>query len=95
MGGKFPGTFPPAMRVTAIVQCAVLAFLSAIVLSRAGLLLPGWRSFSSPAIWFVVAFSAVGTLLNLITPSKWERRIWAPVSSLMLAASLLVAIGPR
>ena len=95
MGGKFPGTFPPAMRATAVVQCALLAFLGAVVLSRAGLLLPEWHSFSGPAAWFVVAFSAVGTVLNLITPSKWERRIWAPVSLLMLAASLLVAIGPR
>jgi len=42
MGGAFPGKFPPRMRVAALVQAVLLAGTVAIVLSRAGLVLPAW-----------------------------------------------------
>ncbi|WP_343059906.1 hypothetical protein [Saccharibacillus deserti] len=93
MGGRYPGRFPPAMRAAAVIQIAILAALALIVLSAAGLMLPQWQAFSRSAIWFVVAFSIVATLLNLITKSVWEKRIWAPVSILMLVTSVIVAIG--
>jgi len=92
MGGKFPGTYPPSMRVACIVQIAILASLASIVLSDSGVMFPGWSAFAGSAIWFVVAFSALATILNLITRSVWERRIWAPVSVLMLITSVLVAL---
>lgn len=95
MGGKFPGTLPAAMRVATVVQILVLLLLSATVLARAGLVWPSWFNASRKSIWFVVAFTAVGTLLNLITSSKWERRIWAPAVAVMLACSLAVALSPR
>lgn len=42
MGGAFPGRFPIRMRITAVVQAALLALTVPIVLSRAGLVLPAW-----------------------------------------------------
>jgi hypothetical protein len=93
MGGTAQGTFPAALRVTAIVQAIVLGILAAVVPSRAGVLLPRWRRLSRWAVWVAVAFSAVSLLLNLITPSAGERMVWAPVAFLMLASSLVVAVG--
>ncbi|MDF2720850.1 MAG: hypothetical protein K0Q59_525 [Paenibacillus sp.] len=93
MGGKFPGKYPPALRAAAIFQAALLAFIACIVWSRAGVLLPGWDAFTAVAIWFAVCFSAVATVLNLITRSVWERRIWAPVSLALLITSIVVAVG--
>jgi len=93
MGGKFPGKYPPGMRVGAIVQAIVLLAIAAIVLSRSGLFVPSWDGFANKAIWFVVAFSTISTVLNLITRSKWERRIWLPVSLLLLVTSVIVALG--
>ena len=93
MGGKYPGKFPPAMRVAALVQIIVLLLFACIVLSAASVRFPEWTSFSHSAIWFVVAFSVISTILNLITRSVWERRIWAPVTVLLLITSLIVAIG--
>jgi hypothetical protein len=93
MGGKFPGRYPPAMRFACLVQVVILAALAMIVLSKSGSAWPGWQPFADSAVWFVVVFSAVATILNLITRSKRERRIWAPVSILLLLTSLLVAIG--
>ena len=93
MGGKFPGKYPPAMRAGALIQVIILIFMASIVLSKSGLIIPGWYSFSKTAIWFIVCFSVVATILNFITSSVWEKRIWAPVSLLLLITSFIVAIG--
>jgi hypothetical protein len=91
MGGKFPGVYPPKMRVVALVNGLLLMGLAGIVLSKAGLFFLSMRPFSDYAIWFVVAFCLVGTILNTITPSKIER-IWAPVILVQLVTSLIVAL---
>lgn len=93
MGGKFPGKYPPAMRIAAIFQIMILVLIAFIVLSKSGLILPEWLPFTNSAIWVVVAFSFIGTILNLITRSVWERRIWAPVTVLLLVSSFIVAGG--
>jgi len=91
MGGAFPGQFPPELRVAAIVQAVLLAGLAAVILARAGLILPGWSRASRWLAWVVVAFSVVSFVLNLITPSAGERAIWAPTAFLLLISSLVVA----
>lgn len=91
MGGAFPGQFPPALRIAALVQAVLLIALAAVVLARSGVLLPGWLRISRWLIWFVVAFAALSLVLNLITPSTGERAIWAPVAFLLLISSGIVA----
>ncbi|MEK3670703.1 hypothetical protein [Paenibacillus sp. FSL R10-2771] len=91
MGGKFTGKLPAPMRAACLVQITVLAFLALIVLSKSEIILPGWLGFAAAAIWFVVGFSVLASILNIITRSMWERRIWAPVSVMMLITSLIVA----
>ncbi|WP_082084008.1 hypothetical protein [Paenibacillus beijingensis] len=93
MGGKFPGKYPPAMRLASIIQVLILTLIASIVLSKSGLIFSDWYSFTKLAIWFVVSFSVIATILNLITRSVLERRIWAPVSLLLLITSIIVAIG--
>ncbi|MDX2092855.1 MAG: hypothetical protein SFX73_33625 [Kofleriaceae bacterium] len=93
MGGKYPGVLPPAMRVAAVVQAVILLGLAAITLARAGVMFPALHGIAQRSIWIVVAFSGVALVLNSITPSKLERKIWAPVALGMLASSVLVAIS--
>jgi hypothetical protein len=96
MGGTFPGKYPPLMRVAAAVQAGLLILLALIVLSRAGLvLLSQWIERSTWLIWLVVAFSAVALVLNLVTSSSRERRIWAPVAAVLLVCSLTVALAGK
>ena len=95
MGGRFPRQFPPLMRVAAVVQAVLLVPIVLIVLSRAGLLFPQWAGVSTWAVWVVVALSAVAAVLNTMTPSTGERRVWAPVAGVMLICSLAVALGGR
>src|SRR5687768_493290 len=92
MGGAFPGQFPPALRIAALVQAALLVGMAAVVMARAGLIFPRWLRLSRRLVWFVVAFAAVSLVLNLITPSAGERAIWAPVALLLLLSSAVVAI---
>ncbi len=92
MGGAFPGRFPPPMRVAAVVQAIVIALLAVAVLSAAGLVLPD-RADSFPwLVWVAVVVSALAVVLNAISRSAGERRIWVPVSLVLLVSSLLVAL---
>jgi hypothetical protein len=94
MGGRFPGRFPPAMRVAALLQIVVYGLMSAIVFARAGRLSPEYLGVARVAIWGVVGLMVVALVLNLVTPSRWERRLWAPVALLLLLTSFRVAVGP-
>ena len=93
MGGRFPGKLPPAMRVAAFVQVVILAIIGIIIFVRAGLLFPEWLWMSKKIIWGVVLFNVLGLILNLATPSKWERIVWAPVVAVLLVCSIVVALG--
>ena len=92
MGGASPGRFPARLRIAAIVQAGLLALMALIVLSRAGLVLAGWSEVARWMIWPVVALTIVAVVLNAITPSAAERRIWLPVTVVMLASVLVVAL---
>lgn len=93
MGGAFPGQFPPALRVAALIQAAILVGMAAVVLARAGIVLPGWARVSRWLVWLVVAFAVVSLILNLLTPSAGERAIWAPTALLLLMSSAAVAFS--
>jgi hypothetical protein len=90
MGGRYPGRFPPPMRVAAIVQAALIAVLAVIVATRAGLI---DTPLDAPLlIWGAVAFSAVSLVLNALSRSPGERRLWVPIALVLLLASLAVAL---
>ena len=91
MGGKYSGKYPPKMRIVSLINSLILIFIAVIVLVKADLLFPQYKSISNIAIYFVVGFSAVATILNIKTPSKIERKIWAPIATLLLIASIIVA----
>ena len=93
MGGAYPGQFPPALRITALLQAGLLAGMVLIVLARVEIVLNGWSKSSRWLIWLVVAFAAISLFLNLITPSAGERALWAPVALLLLLSSSIVAFS--
>jgi hypothetical protein len=93
MGGRFPGRLPAYLRIAAVMQAVMLGVLAVVVMIRAGLALPAWASVASGLIWIVVGFSAVSLVLNAMTPSRGERRLWVPVACAMLASSLVVALS--
>jgi hypothetical protein len=92
MGGAFPGRFPPPMRVAAAVQAVIIALLAVAVLSVAGIVLPGVAAEFPWLAWVAVAVSSVAVVLNAISRSAGERRIWVPVAAMLLVSSLIVAL---
>lgn len=93
MGGRFPGRLPPKMRVAALIQIIILLVLATIVLIRSGLALSQFYLIGKTGIWVVVAFFVLGSIVNVFTPSKGERAVWAPVNILLLATSIIVALS--
>lgn len=93
LAGKFPGQLPLAMRIVAFVQAVVMGSLAAVVCTRAGIVFPHWLLLSEKLCWAVVVFSALSLLMNLVTPIRWERLIWAPVAAALFASSFVVAIS--
>jgi len=93
MGGAFPGRFPPPMRVAAVVQALLIGLLAAGVLSAAGLVLPDLAAAFPSLVWVAVVVSALAVILNAISRSAGERRIWVPVALVLLVSSLLVALN--
>ncbi len=82
MGGRFPGRFPPRMRV------------AAVVLSRAGVLAHQLTAGIGWLGWVPVALSAVSVAMNAVSPSLAERRRWVPIGVMLLVTSLVVASSP-
>ena len=93
MGGRYPGRFPAPMRIAALAQTGVYAAMAVVLLIRAGVIWPERAADMQVAAYVVTGVMALALVLNLITPSRWERRIWAPVALLMLLGAARVAFG--
>ncbi len=92
MGGRYPGRYPRRMRIAALVSIGLYAAFGLILAVRAGALWPDRvEAFVTPA-WVVTGVLMLSVMLNLVTPSRWERRLWAPVALLLAAASLRIAL---
>ena len=91
MGGRFPGRFPAALRVAAFLQAILLAFFAIIALSKARVVWVQYYDMADNAIWGVAVVSGLSLIMNLVTPSKWERVLWAPVAGVMLLTSGFLA----
>ena len=93
MGGRFPDKLPIRMRIAALLQACVLALLAVIVLAKVEIGPANLYEISETAIWLVLAISILSLIVNLATPSKWERIVWAPVAVVLTICSLYVALG--
>ena len=93
MGGRVPGKLPPPMRVAAAAQAAVLGLLAVVVLDAGGVIALGWTAAIPWLAWVPVAVSAVSAVMNALTPSIVERRLWLPVAIVLLVSSAIVAVS--
>ena len=92
MAGRYPGRLPTGMRIAAVLQAGFLVFVAIGVLSKAGLTdaLSEWANWMT---WVSVGLGVISLGLNLATPSAAERRLWVPIASVLLVASLVIALG--
>lgn len=90
MGGRWPGRFPPALRLGALVQAGLMAAMARIVAGAGGVLPPVGPDW---LIWVVVAVTGLSALMNNLTPSRGERRLWGPVALIMALTAIWVAVA--
>ncbi|WP_373237883.1 hypothetical protein [Cohaesibacter celericrescens] len=85
-GGQVDGPLPRSGRIIAAVSIAILVGMALAILSADGRW-PGWPSWTG---WAVVAMNAVMMVLNWITPSTAERKLWGPITTVILVLALTV-----
>lgn len=87
-GGQQLGKLTMAGRVMAFVSIPLLLGMGGSIMSAAGLS-PAWPVWSW---WLALGFQALITLLNWITRSVAERKLWAPITSVMLGLAAYVVL---
>lgn len=93
MGGVHPGRFPVKLRISAAVQLGIIMLSWLLVLVRARVVLSEHFEPSRFAIWFVVGLFAISSVLNIITSSRKERILGAPIAMMMFLSSLSIAMS--
>ena len=88
-GGQIEGPLPGSGRIIAAASIVVLVAMALGILSADG----GWPEWPAWTGWAAVGVTAVSTVLNWITPSAAERRLWGPIMTVMLALSVAVHLS--
>ena len=88
-GGRHPGPLPVSGRAVAGVSVLLLAAMAAAIFSAAGYP-PGWPAWTG---WTALGVQALSTLMNWITPSRPERRLWGPVTLVMLGLAMIPVLA--
>ncbi len=70
-----------------------MAVLALGVQSVAGIALPEMAASAPWVGWLAVVVSALALVMNAISRSARQRRLWVPVAAGMLVSSMLVAVG--
>ena len=84
-GGQNKGTLPKRFRIASAVSVFVYVAIVFHYLNE----WPG-KEFTN---WVLVAFNALSLLMNSVTRSAKERKLWAPIAFLLLLCSLIIALS--
>ncbi|MEM7643571.1 MAG: hypothetical protein AAF366_13725 [Pseudomonadota bacterium] len=85
-GGQIEGPLPRSGRFVAAASIAILVGMALAVLSADGRW-PNWPRWTGGA---AVAVNALSMVLNWITPSPAERRLWGPIMTIMFLLAIAV-----
>ena len=90
-GGSHAGTLPRRLRGASLVAAAIWVLAGLVVLRRAGHLtrLVPW-TVAQWGTWIVIGLLVLGTIMNLASPSAWERYLWAPFAATLAVLCFLV-----
>lgn len=88
-GGHVKGALPTSGRVLAGVSICILFGMAFAITSQAGWW-PGWPAWSG---WVALGIQALSCIANWITPSRAERRLWGPITLMMLIMAAVVVVG--
>lgn len=84
---------PTRLRVGSLVSILIYGLIALIAWDRVGAIDVMGDVVSQVAMWVVFAYFTLGIIMNAISRSKPERAVMVPVSIVLAAMSLLIAMG--
>lgn len=92
-GGQHPGVLPGRLRVaSAVAGLALYPIIGLVVLDASGVI-GDWMPFDRTVLmWVLVAFFALGTVVNAISRSAPER-VWSVVSAGLAICCAVIALS--
>ena len=92
MGGTNPGKLPDPVRLVTGLATALWFMAAMMVLARGGrALLPVPPAVARIGTWGLLGLLGLGAVMNIASPSPWERFGWGPFTLLMLGLCLVLA----
>lgn len=92
-GGQHDGVLPVKFRVVSAGSFLVMLAIAGHYLAQIGFFTPLFGGqFNTLANWSLVGFFALAALLNNITKSEKEKRVFGSLAIAMLLSAILVAI---
>jgi hypothetical protein len=94
-GGRHSRRLPAGLRIASALAVLVWMLAALIVLARGGYeLSPVPDAAARWGTWVLVGVMPLAALMNLASPSRWERFLWGPVALILAVLCLLLALGP-
>lgn len=94
LGGQTQGKLSIKLRLVSAISLLVNLAIAGHYLAQTGTiqtLLPS--DLNQIANWGLVVFTSAGLVMNSISRSKKERKMWVPVLLLSLTCAVIVALG--
>jgi hypothetical protein len=92
MGGIHKGVLPKPYRIAALIQSFLILFNAFVVLNHTTLLTILPNSFTNIWMWVIMVMMGLSTVMNIITKSSKERRLWAPITLVVFISSVLIYV---
>jgi len=93
LGGSNTGRLPTKLRIVSSLSMVLNLAIGGHYLAQTGTVQPLLPAdLNQITNWFLVGFTALGLLMNSISRSKKERRLWVPILILSLTCSVIVAL---
>lgn len=93
-GGRTVGKLPSRYRLSSLISFGLTLAIAGHYLAFIGVFEPIVdQQLFTILNWAFVAFSAMAALLNNITKSQKEKRLWGGVTLAMFLASIIVALA--
>ena len=91
--GGHHDVLPTGFRIASGVAVLIYVVMAVIILDRAGTISVLQDDTARIATWVIAGYLAVGVVLNLISRSKSERNVMAPLALVLAMLALIVAAG--
>ena len=92
-GGSHKGKLPTNLRISSVFSAVVALALAGHYLAELGvlasLLETQWREIVN---WVLFGLLVIGAVLNNISRSSSERKLWGPITIVMAVCALIVAL---